>query len=128
MHEFELVIRLVAAVILGALVGIEREIVHKPAGLRTNILVCLGSSLITIVSTYYYTIDPARLAAGIVTGVGFLGAGAIIATKGEVKGITTAASIWAVAAIGITVGLGLYLLASVTAILVFIILELWRVE
>lgn len=128
MHEFELVIRLVAAVILGALVGIEREIVHKPAGLRTNILVCLGSSLITIVSTYYYTIDPARLAAGIVTGVGFLGAGAIIATKGEVKGITTAASIWAVAAIGITVGLGLYLLASVTAILTFIILELWRVE
>jgi len=112
---------LVLAVLLGALVGIEREMIHKPAGLRTHMLVCLGSCLFTIVSIGF-SVDPARIAAGIVAGIGFIGAGTIWAEKDKVQGITTAASLWATAAIGIAVGIGDYPLAIVVTLLVFAIL------
>ncbi len=114
---------LILAVLLGGIIGIEREITHKPAGLRTHMLVSMGSCLFTIISVHKFNVDPARLAAGIVTGIGFIGAGAIIAERERVVGITTAASLWVTAAIGLTVGVGNYLLASLATLLVFIILS-----
>jgi putative Mg2+ transporter-C (MgtC) family protein len=117
----ETFLNLLLAVALGALVGIEREITHKPAGLRTHMLVSLGAALFTIVSISF-SIDPARIAAGIVAGIGFIGAGAIWAEQDKVKGITTAASLWATAAIGLTAGVGDYPLAAVVTTLVVLIL------
>lgn len=102
--------------------GLERETIHKPAGLRTHMLVCLGSCLFTIVSIGF-SIDPARIAAGIVAGIGFIGAGTIWADRDKVQGITTAASLWATAAIGLTAGIGDYPLAIIATLLVFIILS-----
>ncbi|MEM2954280.1 MAG: MgtC/SapB family protein [Candidatus Bathyarchaeia archaeon] len=119
----EAVLGLILATVLGAVVGFEREITHKPAGLRTHMLVCLGSCLFTIVSLYEFSIDPARIAAGIVTGIGFIGAGTIIAEQDKVIGITTAASLWATAAIGLTVGVGNYVLAVMATFLVFLVLS-----
>jgi putative Mg2+ transporter-C (MgtC) family protein len=112
---------LLLAVALGGVVGFEREKIHKPAGLRTHMLVCLGSCLYTIISTNF-SIAPAQIAAGIVAGIGFIGAGTIWAEKDRVQGVTTAASLWATAAVGLTVGIGDYALAAVTTLLVFIIL------
>jgi len=112
---------LLLAVALGAIVGFQREIAHRPAGLRTHMLVCLGSCLFTIVSISF-SLDPARIAAGIVAGIGFIGAGTIWAEKDKVKGITTAASLWATSAIGLTTGIGDYPLAAVVTALVFLIL------
>ncbi len=112
---------LLLAVALGAIVGIQREIAHRPAGLRTHMLVCLGSCLFTIVSVSF-SLDPARIAAGIVAGIGFIGAGTIWAEKDKVKGITTAASLWATAAIGLTIGIGDYPMAIVVTLLVFLVL------
>ena len=128
--DYSLVLRIVVAALLGAMIGLEREIRGKTAGLRTNILVCVGSALITLTGMYGFegAIDPSRLAAGIITGIGFLGAGAIIAAGREVHGLTTAASIWVVSAIGISVGTGLYFVGVATAILVVLVLELWRIE
>ncbi|MCD6529796.1 MgtC/SapB family protein [Candidatus Bathyarchaeota archaeon] len=123
---FEHVLRLALAVVLGAIVGLEREITHKPAGLRTHMLVSLGSCLFTVVSVYDFGMDPARIAAGIVTGIGFIGAGTIIAEEEKVVGVTTAASLWVTAAIGLTAGAGDYLLSIATTVLVFIILSLRR--
>src|SRR3990170_8623337 len=117
----ETVISLVLAMLFGAIVGVERERTHKPAGLRTHMLVSLGSCLFTIVSISF-SLDPARIAAGIVAGIGFIGAGTIWGEKDKVKGITTAASLWATSAIGLTTGIGDYPLASVVSILVVIIL------
>ena len=91
--ELELVFRLILATILGGIVGIERELVHKPAGLRTHMLVSLGSCLFTLISLYDFRTDPARIAAGIVAGIGFIGAGTVIAERNRVVGITTAASL-----------------------------------
>jgi len=108
------------------MVGLEREITHKPAGLRTHMLVSLGACLFTIVSMYDFGMDPARVAAGIVTGIGFIGAGTIIAEREKVVGVTTAASLWATAAIGLTVGVGDYFLSIVATVLVFIVLSLRR--
>src|SRR4030065_2787674 len=96
---------LLLSVELGAIVGIEREKAHRPAGLRTHMLVSLGSCLFTIMSTRFGG-QPAQVAGGIVAGIGFIGAGTIWAAKNKVKGITTAASLWATAAIGLTVGGG----------------------
>jgi putative Mg2+ transporter-C (MgtC) family protein len=124
----ELLVRLAVSAILGAVVGFEREVTHKPAGLRTHMLVSLGAALFTILSVEYFQLDPARVAAGIVTGIGFIGAGSIIATRGHVYGVTTAASLWAVAAIGLAAGLGAYLIAIVATIFVFLILQVKRVE
>lgn len=127
--DYEVALRLVLACILAGIVGWEREKIHKPAGLRTHILVALGSCLVTIISAYAYvnfnTInkDPARIAANIVTGIGFLGAGTIMREGLSVKGLTTAASIWVVAAIGMAVGTGMYMSALVTTFLVFLTLD-----
>jgi putative Mg2+ transporter-C (MgtC) family protein len=112
---------LLLAVALGAIVGIEREVTHKPAGVRTHMLVSLGATLFTIVSISF-SIDPARIASGIVAGIGFIGAGTIWAERDKVKGITTAASLWATAAIGLTTGVGDYPLAVLVTILVVVIL------
>jgi putative Mg2+ transporter-C (MgtC) family protein len=117
----ETFLSLILAVVLGAIVGIEREMTHKPAGLRTHMLVSLGACLFTVVSTGF-DVEPARIAAGIVAGIGFIGAGTIWAEKDKVKGITTAASLWATAAIGLTAGIGDYPIAAVVTILVVIIL------
>jgi len=119
--SFETIISLVLAVALGAVVGLEREKTHKPAGIRTHMLVSLGSALFTIVSVSF-SIDPARIAAGIVTGIGFIGAGTIFAEKDKVQGLTTAASLWATAAIGLAAGIGDYPLALLVTVLVFLIL------
>ncbi len=114
---------LLLSVVLGAIVGLERERTHKPAGLRTHMLVSLGSCLFTVVSATSFNMDPARIAAGIVAGIGFIGAGTIWAEKDKVKGITTAASLWATAAIGLTSGIGDYPLAIAVTILVLVILS-----
>lgn len=119
--NFETIISLVLAVALGAVVGLERETTHKPAGIRTHMLVSLGSALFTIVSVSF-SIDPARIAAGIVTGIGFIGAGTIFAEKDKVQGLTTAASLWATSAIGLAAGIGDYPLALLVTVLVFLIL------
>jgi putative Mg2+ transporter-C (MgtC) family protein len=117
----ESILGLIMSIIFGAIIGLEREITHKPAGLRTHMLVCLGSCLFTVISQEF-GMDPARVAAGIVTGIGFIGAGTIIAEQGKVVGITTASSLWVTAAIGLTIGVGHYLLAAVSTLLVFLIL------
>ena len=127
--DLEIFLRLIIAAIAGGLIGFERKTVHKPAGLRTHMLVCLGAALFTIVSiTSFVDIDPARMIAGIVTGIGFLGAGTIFRAENHVKGLTTAASLWSVAAIGIAVGVGEYFLAAITTILVILILQLNNIE
>ena len=123
----ELIFRLVLAVLLGGLVGFEREFFHKPAGLRTHMLVSLGAAIFAVTSIAF-DLDPARVAAGIVTGIGFLGAGSIIALRGQVKGITTAATLWTAASIGLAIGIGEYVIGIVGAILVFFILEIKGVE
>lgn len=116
-------LRLVLAVLLGGLVGYQREAVDRPAGLRTHILVCLGSALMMLLSAYAFpNTDPTRIAAQVVTGIGFLGAGTIIRQGSAVKGLTTAASIWAVAGIGLAVGAGSYFAGTLTAGLVFLVL------
>jgi len=125
--EVEMVLRLLLATALGAIIGYQRERAGKPAGLRTHVLICLGAALFTVASLYGFgaVADPARVAAGIVAGIGFLGAGAIIHREGGlVAGLTTAATIWAVAAIGLAAGAGLYLVSAVTTILVSIVLLL----
>lgn len=123
----EMIFRLLLAVALGGLIGFERELTHRPAGLRTHMLVSLGAALFTVVSVSF-TQDPARVAAGIVTGIGFLGAGSIIALRGHVQGITTAATLWVVASIGLGIGIGEYMLSIIGAVLVFAILQIKRVE
>ncbi len=124
--QLEMALRLLMAAGLGAIIGYQRERAAKPAGLRTHVLICVGAALFTVVSIYGFGVaDPARVAAGVVTGIGFLGAGAILHGEGGmVVGLTTAASIWAVAAIGLAVGTGLYLVSLVTAVLVLIVLLL----
>jgi len=121
---------------LSALLGWEREraknLVKGTAGLRTHMLVALGATLLTLISIYgfqqFSNADPGRIISYIVMGIGFLGAGTIIAHQGKVYGLTTAASIWLVSAIGIAVGLGLYLIAAITTVFALIVLELWRLE
>jgi len=120
-----MVLRLLLAVALGAIIGYQRERAGKPAGLRTHILICAGAALFTVASLYGFgaAADPARVAAGIVAGIGFLGAGAIIRREeGVVAGLTTAATIWAVAAIGLAAGAGLYLVSAVTTAVILIVL------
>ena len=125
--NFEVIVTLLIAVGLGALVGFERELKHRPAGLRTHMLVSLGAAIFAIVSLSF-DVEPARIAAGVVAGIGFLGAGSIIAHKGHVRGITSAATLWVVAAIGLTAGLGEYVIAIISAVFVFAILQLRRLE
>jgi putative Mg2+ transporter-C (MgtC) family protein len=125
--EIDMVIRLIVSAMAGGLIGWERERREKPAGFRTHILVAMGSTLFTIFSVYAFggNYDPSRVAAGIVLGVGFLGAGTIIrGNGGRVVGLTTAASVWVVAAIGMAVGTGFYLLGIIASVLVFLVLLL----
>jgi putative Mg2+ transporter-C (MgtC) family protein len=133
--DIELVLRLVGAALLGGAVGLEREVRDQPAGFRTHILVALGSCLFTLISAYGFgevladnpqaRLDPTRIAAQIVTGIGFLGAGAILRSGISVRGLTTAASLWVVAAIGLAIGAGAYVLGvATTAITVLALLVL----
>lgn len=112
----QLFTRLILAAILGALFGLEREFHHKKAGMRTNILVSLGSALVMVVSVLFDA-DQARIAAGVITGIGFLGGGLIIQSQGQVHGITTAATIWVVSAIGLACGAGYFTAALVAALI-----------
>jgi len=129
MNSFDLhqgmLLRLVVATLIGALVGYEREREGKPAGIRTHGMVSLGAALFTVVSLYGFggTGDSARVAAQIVSGIGFLGAGAILHEREAVRGLTTAASLWVTAAIGMAVGTGMLLMSAVTGVLVFVLLR-----
>ena len=123
--------RVVLAFILGGLLGFERERAHRPAGLRTHMLVAGGAACFTIASIFGFgaergIVDTSRVAAQVVTGVGFLGAGTIFRTESTVRGLTTAASIWMVAALGLLVGAGMYPLAVFVAILAWAALYLLR--
>lgn len=129
-EEVTMVVRLMLAGLLGAVVGLQREKAGKSAGVRTLALICLGATLFTLISVFALEErDSFRIVANIVTGIGFLGAGAIIRREDEgmIEGLTTAATVWSVAAIGIAVGVGLYLVASVATIIVLIILISSRV-
>ncbi len=132
---YEYLLRLLVAGLLGAAVGLEREYRAKEAGYRTHFLVCLGSALMMIVSKYGFDdhlvegtirLDPSRIAAQVVTGIGFIGAGTIIFQKQIVRGLTTAAGIWATAGIGLAVGAGMYFMSITCTILVLIGLEVFR--
>jgi putative Mg2+ transporter-C (MgtC) family protein len=129
--ETQILVRLLTAAVLGGLVGMERERSQHAAGLRTHIMVCLGSCLMMLLSIYGFAafvyemnvrVDPARLAAAVITGIGFLGAGTILQTGRSVIGLTTAASIWVTAAIGLGVGAGFYFAAAVSTLLVLFVL------
>jgi uncharacterized membrane protein YhiD involved in acid resistance len=125
----DLLIKLLLAVLLGGVIGFEREIAGKPAGLRTNILICIGAALLMDMSTRLGLVDgkrigdPARIAAQIVSGVGFLGAGTIMQAQGMVTGLTSAATIWVVAAIGMAVGAGFYVEGIGAGLLVTFVLS-----
>lgn len=131
--DSQIILRLVLSVALSGLIGLERQMHKRTAGLRTHILVSLGSCLIMLTSIYVFDIykdkvplDPARIAAGVITGIGFLGAGAIIRDRAEVKGLTTAASLWVVAGLGLAVGCGFLNAAVYTTILAIIVLYFLR--
>jgi putative Mg2+ transporter-C (MgtC) family protein len=126
---YEIIFKLALAGILGGLIGLERESLSRPAGLRTYTLVCVGSALAMIVSIdiylqYYQTVnaDPGRIAAQVISGIGFLGAGTIMREGASVQGLTTAAGLWVVACIGLAVGAGLYVPAIPTTILILFVL------
>lgn len=129
MSNYEMIFKLALACILGGLIGLERESLNRPAGLRTYTLVCVGSTLAMIVSIdiyllYHHTVqaDPGRIAAQVVSGIGFLGAGTIMREGATVRGLTTAAGLWVVACIGLAVGAGLYMPAVVTTLLILFVL------
>lgn len=124
----EVLLRLFIATVAGGLIGLEREVVHKPAGVRTHMLVCLGSALFILVTIETLPNEAARIIAGVATGIGFLGAGTIFRSKSEVHGLTTAASVWIVAAVGLAIGLGYYTMTLIAAILIIIILQLNKWE
>jgi putative Mg2+ transporter-C (MgtC) family protein len=119
-HDVELLVRLLLAAVLGGAIGAERELNDQPAGLRTHMLLTIGACLFTLISAYGFGrgTDPSRLAAQVVTGIGFLGGGAIVRHGLTVKGVTTAASIWATASVGVAIGAGSYVLGIGGAVLV----------
>lgn len=131
-------LRLVLGAIMGGLVGMERELRGRQAGFRTNLLVCLGSALVMIVSISFahhtwpnaiaseIRLDPARIAYGVMGGIGFLGAGTIVQNRGSVRGLTTAAGLWCMAAVGLSIGFGLYVISAFTTGL--ILLALWILD
>ena len=128
MDYVDITIKLGIITLLSGLVGLDRELKHKPAGAKTHVLVGLGSTIFTLVSIYIFIqykgqaqVDPGRIAAQVVTGIGFLGAGTIIQSGGNVLGLTTAASLWAVAGIGLAVGTGMYFLAGLATVLMLIV-------
>jgi len=127
-----ILIKLGLAVVLGGAIGLEREFSQKPAGLRTNILICMGSAMMMAMSDALLadraagSADSLRIAAGVITGMGFIGAGAIIRAGGHVHGLTTASTLWAVTALGLVVGSGLYLIAVVFAAVIILNLIAFR--
>jgi putative Mg2+ transporter-C (MgtC) family protein len=127
---YGILIPCILALIFGGLIGFQREKAERPAGLRTHALVCLGSTVFTLISYLGFSlqdgVDPSRIAAGIVTGIGFIGAGVIFRQGSLVRGVTTAASIWLVASIGLALGTKLYYLAILATILGFITLSIFK--
>jgi putative Mg2+ transporter-C (MgtC) family protein len=126
----EIVLRIALSLLVGVIIGYERSRSQKPAGIRTYSLVCIGSTLFMIVSVYGFPVsnelrntDPARIAAQVVTGIGFLGAGVIWKDRGYVRGLTTAANLWITAGLGLAIGVGMYFLTLTTVIAVFIALH-----
>ena len=124
---FAIILRLVCAVIIGGLIGLERGMKNRPAGLRTYMLVCVGACLIMLTNQYLFQVsgsgDPMRLGAQVVSGIGFLGAGTIIVTKhNQIKGLTTAAGLWAAAGVGLALGVGFYEAALTAGLLIFFVL------
>jgi putative Mg2+ transporter-C (MgtC) family protein len=130
--DLDLIARLLTAALLGSIIGLEREMKQKSAGLRTNILIAVGAALFTVMSSEFAegrTADPGRLAAQVVTGIGFLGAGAIMRNDSGVQGLTTAATVWVNAAVGVAAGGGKYHLAFIaTAVTLAALLILEPVE
>jgi len=127
--QLDFVLRILLAFALSGILGFERERVDKPAGLRTHILVGVGSCLFTVISfTAFPGGDPARVAAYVVAGIGFIGAGTILQTRERVLGITTAASLWIAAAIGMAAGVGYYVLAVIVTALSYLTLRLRPLE
>ena len=123
--RLDLAAKLLIAVLIGGGVGLERELKGKPAGLRTNILICVGSALLMDLSmslSATYGGDPGRIAAQVVTGIGFLGAGTILHTRGQITGLTSAATIWVVAALGLTIGAGYFVEAAGSSLTVILVL------
>ncbi len=125
----EIALRLGCAMLIGIVIGLEREFTHRPAGLRTHILVALGACVASVMGEIIFinmsaNADPARLSAQVITGVGFLGAGTIMKEGASVKGLTTAASVWAVACLGIAAGFGYYALALLGMLFIFITLTI----
>lgn len=127
----EILVRLVVAAVCGSVIGYQREITERPAGFRTHVLVCIGSALIMMVSIYPFgdasRVDPTRIAAQVVTGIGFLGAGTIIRQGSIVRGLTTAASLWTIAGVGLAVGAGFYSAALLATTLVFVVLSGFKI-
>lgn len=128
-----IILRIGLAIIISGLIGLEREISYRPAGFRTNMLVCIGSTVIMIIGISMSNecvdtenVDPSRLSAQVISGIGFLGAGTIIKDGVTVKGLTTAATLWAMACIGLAIGAGYYFLGIVTGILIIVILTLFN--
>lgn len=127
--EIEMIIRLLIATVLGGIIGFEREAAKRPAGLRTHMLVSISASLLTILSFDAFPgSDPSRIASNVIVGMGFIGAGCIAWSKKKVIGITTAASLWTAAAIGIASGVGYISLALVTTLIAFVVLRLKWIE
>ena len=131
--DFEMIIRVSIAFLLSGLIGLERERARHEAGLRTHILVCVGSTLIMLTSLHVFDIykglanvDPTRIAANVVTGIGFLGAGTIIRSSKHVRGLTTASSLWVVAALGLSVGCGFFKMSFYVTFLVLAVLLFLR--
>jgi putative Mg2+ transporter-C (MgtC) family protein len=132
----EVIIKLILALLLGGLIGFEREYMSRPAGLRTHVLVCVGAAVVQIISINFYTKfhgtfnnDPMRLGAQVISGIGFLGAGTILKEGTDIKGLTTAASLWTVACIGLATGSGLYMEATTATVFIYAALKgLRRVE
>lgn len=129
--QIEMVLRLLLAAFLAAGIGLQREFKKKPAGVRTHILISLGAALFTVISIYGFPdADPSRVAASVVTGMGFIGAGVIFRNmKGDVvAGLTTAASVWVTSAVGMAAGLGMYLVAVIVAVLTVLVLMIPKVH
>jgi len=132
MNLIEILLKLVLAVALGGLVGLERQTSNKPAGIKTNILICVGAAMMMILSGLILGengergTDLTRIAAGVITGIGFIGAGTIIQARGIVVGLTTAATIWAVAVLGLVIGVGYYMVAVIFTAIIILTLIIFR--
>ncbi len=127
--ELDSIIKILLAVLIGGVIGLEREAINRPAGLRTHILVCVASALIMDVNIKlivgYVNADPVRMGAQVISGMGFLGAGTIIKEGVTVKGLTTAAGLWSVACLGLVIGAGYYMLALFAVVVMWITLKVF---